>query len=89
MDEFFVYLSEKCIYIVKLNDIRFMPLTLSLPDKIKEGMQQGKVSTFNTLENVQRYVYSQIGFNEIYKLGLNNGLGDWVNKPISRISGKK
>lgn len=89
MNEFIVLITDKLIYIVKLNDMKYMPYTANVPHSIKDAMNNPNnsetVKFFKSIEDVQRYIYDQIGFNEMYKLRLNNGINDWVNKEICRI----
>lgn len=82
MDDFYLYVSDSLVYIIKLGDSRYLPLKRTLPDVVKKDMKN--VSVFSYLSEVQEALSQKLDPAELFKLNLMDNLIPHVNNPIER-----
>lgn len=84
-------ITDKMICIAKLYDKSYIPYWEDFPSEMREFIVgEGRTDTnakffrADSLRKLQVFLYTEIGFDEIYKLGGNYGLESLVNKIIRR-----
>ena len=82
MDDFYLFLDEKYIYIIALKSERYLYRLYDFPDYVKEHMN--KLQFFKSLDSLQVSLVEQITYNEFFRLHLNENIEQFINYEIHR-----
>lgn len=82
MENFYLFLDEKCIYIIALKSERYLYRLYDFPDYVKEHMDE--LQFFKSLDDLQVALVEQITYNEFFRLHLNENIEQFINCEIHR-----
>lgn len=89
--KYYMLITDDIICITKLFDRRFIPYLEDFPYEMREYLigekrfdETARFFREDSLSQLQRILYKEIGFDELYKIGANYGLERLVNHIINR-----